>query len=177
MPRSADDDAAAILDRNSGPTGSPLDLHPQLRAYIHTFLKTFLLEGRIDPRLRELVILRIAWRCEQPYEWAQHYRRARSTGVTDEDILSMRADDIGLVADESLRLLAGAADEVVDLGRISPPTYQACAGYFDDAAVLHEFLHLTAGYRMMATILNTTSPSVAAAGLPLWPPDGHGPGQ
>jgi hypothetical protein len=89
----------------------------------------------------------------------------------------MRADNIGLVADESLRLLAGAADEVVDLGRISPPTYQACAGYFDDAAVLHEFLHLTAGYRMMATILNTTSPSVAAAGLPLWPPDGHGPGQ
>jgi alkylhydroperoxidase family enzyme len=167
--------AARIVDRSSGPTGSPLDSHPQLRTYIETFLRTFLFEGRVDPRLRELVILRVAWRCGQPYEWAQHYRRARSAQVTDEDILSMRADDLEDVADESLRLLARAADEVVDLGRISAGTYAACARYFDDAAVLHEFLHLVAGYRMMATILNTTSPSVEAAGLPLWPPDGNGP--
>jgi alkylhydroperoxidase family enzyme len=172
---SASEDAAAIIDRNGDPTGSPLDSHPQLRTYIETFLRTFILEGRVDPRLRELVILRIAWRCGQPYEWAQHYRRARSGQVTDEDILSMRADDLELVADESLRLLARAADEVVDLGRISAETYRSCAKYFDDAAVLHEFLHLVAGYRMMATVLSTTSPSVVAAGLPLWPPDGNGP--
>jgi len=174
-PSRASDDAARIVDRNSGPTGSPLDGHPQLRAYVETFLTTFILEGRIDPRLRELVILRIAWRCAQPYEWAQHYRRARSGQVTDADILSMRSDDLGVVADEPLRLLAGAADEVVDLGRISAGTYRACGDYFDDPAVLHEFLHLVAGYRMMATVLNTTAPSIEAAGLPLWPPDGNGP--
>jgi alkylhydroperoxidase family enzyme len=172
---SASEDAARIVDRNSGPTASPLDAHPQLRLYVETFLKTFILEGRVDPRLRELVILRIAWRCGQPYEWAQHYRRARSFQVTDDDIVSMRADDLEVVADESLRLLARAADEVVDLGRISAETYRSCGSYFDDPAVLHEFLHLVAGYRMMATVLNTTLPSIEAAGLPLWPPDGNGP--
>ena len=171
----ASEDAARIVDRNSGPTGSPLDAHPQLRAYVETFLKTFILEGRIDARLRELVILRIAWRCAQPYEWAQHYRRARSEQVSDADILAIRSDDLGVVADESLRLLAGAADEVVDLGRITAGTYRACGDHFDDPAMLHEFLHLVAGYRMMATVLNTTAPSIEAAGLPLWPPDGNGP--
>jgi len=174
-PLPASEDAARILDRNSGPTGSPLDAHPQLRTYVETFLKTFILEGKIDPRLRELVILRIAWRCAQPFEWAQHYRRARSAYITDADILLMRSDDLRVVADEALRLLAGAADEVVDLGRISAGTYRACGDYFDDPAVLHEFLHLVAGYRMMATVLNTTAPSIEAAGLPLWPPDGNGP--
>jgi len=171
----ASEDAARIIDRNSGPRGSPLDGHPPLRAYVETFLRTFILEGRIDARLRELVILRIAWRCAQPYEWAQHYRRARSDQVTDADILSMRAEDLAVVGEESLRLLARAADEVVDLGRILPGTYRACGDHFDDPAVLHEFLHLVAGYRMMATVLNTTAPSVEDAGLPLWPPDGNGP--
>lgn len=175
VPSRANDDAARIVNRNRGATGSPLDAHPQLRVYVETFLKTFILEGRIDARLRELVILRIAWRCAQPYEWAQHYRRARSEQVTDADILSMRAEDLAVVADESLRLLAGAADEVVDLGRITAGTYLACGDHFDDPAVLHEFLHLVAGYRMMATVLNTTAPSIEAAGLPLWPPDGNGP--
>jgi hypothetical protein len=87
----------------------------------------------------------------------------------------MRSDDLGVVADESLRLLAGAADEVVDLGRITAGTYRACGDHFDDQAMLHEFLHLVAGYRMMATVLNTTTPSIEAAGLPPWPPDGNGP--
>jgi alkylhydroperoxidase family enzyme len=172
---SAGEDAANIVDRNVGGKGSPLDAHPRLRSFVEMFLETFILQGRVDPRLRELVILRIAWRCEQPYEWAQHYRRARSLEVSDDDIRSMQSAALDAVSDPPLQLLARAADEVVDIGRISNATYRACAEHFDDGAVLYEFLYLVAGYRMMATILNTTTPSVEKAGLPLWPPDGRGP--
>src|SRR5688572_29438810 len=35
-----------------------------------------LLNGRLDFRLQELVILRIAWRTGCSYQWSQHYRRA-----------------------------------------------------------------------------------------------------
>jgi len=34
---------------------------------------------------------------------------------------------------------------------------------------------LVIAYRMQATILNTTRPSLVAAKLPWWPPDGVGP--
>jgi 4-carboxymuconolactone decarboxylase len=168
-----DEEASRIIDRNA--TASPLDAHPQLRRYIECFLETFILSGRIDPRLRELTILRIAWRCGQPYEWAQHYRRALQEGVSDDDVLAVRTADPARDLAHPVRLVVTAADEVVDLGYITPETYAGCDAHFADPALLHEFLHLVAGYRMMATVLNTTRPSVADAGLPLWPPDGVGP--
>jgi len=135
-----DDEAARIVNHNRSTT-SVLDSHPQLRRYVECFLDTFLLNGRVDPRLRELTILRVAWRCGQPYEWAQHYRRARHLGLSDDEILAVRTGaPAGL--DGPIRVLAQAVDDVVDLGWMSPVTFDACGRVFDDPAVLHEFLHL-----------------------------------
>jgi alkylhydroperoxidase family enzyme len=171
-----DSEAQRILERNRNQAStSALDSHPQLRAYIQSFLETFLVRGLVDPRLRELAILRIAWRCHQPYEWAQHYKRGRTVGVTDDDALAVRTSAPETALDDPERLIVRAADEVVDLGYLTPETFGACGEFFDDPAVLHEFLHLVAGYRMMATVLNTTRPSITEAGLPEWPPDGVAP--
>jgi 4-carboxymuconolactone decarboxylase len=170
-----DDEASRILDRHKGSTaGSPLADHPQLRHFLEVWLDTFILHGRVDPRLRQLTILRVAWRCNQPFEWANHYRRAIREGVTDQDVLSIRTPDPARLGGP-VGVVVRAADEVVDLGLVSPSTYASCAEVFPDPAVLHEWLHLAAGYRMMATILNTTNPSVEEAGLPWWPPDGVAP--
>jgi 4-carboxymuconolactone decarboxylase len=175
---SDDSEAQRILDRNRNQAStSALDSHPQLRAYVQCFLETFLVHGRVDPRLREFAILRIAWRCNQPYEWAQHYKRGLTVGVTDADALGVRTAAPDRTLDEPERLVVRAADEVIDLGYLTPETYRACGDFFDDPGVLHEFVHLVAGYRMMATILNTTRPSIADAGLPEWPPDGVGPSE
>jgi hypothetical protein len=175
-PRPPPDEAARILDRHSGSTaGSPLAGNPQLRKFLECWLDTFILHGRVDPRLRQLTILRVAWRCDQPFEWANHYRRARMEGVTDEDVLAIRTPDPSRDLAGPVLVVVRAADEVVDLGLVTPQTYAACGEVFDDPAVLHEWLHLAAGYRMMATILNTTKPSVQDAGLPWWPPDGTAP--
>ena len=174
----SDSESEQILDRNRNQTStSALDSHPQLHAYVQCFLETFLIHGRVDPRLRELAILRIAWRCNQPYEWAQHYKRGITVGVTDADALAIRTSDPDRTLDDPEWLVVRAADDVIDLGYLTPETYAACGTLFDDAAVLHEFVHLVAGYRMMATILNTTRPSIADAGLPEWPPDGVGPSE
>src|ERR1700730_16003434 len=101
-----DSEARRILDRNRSPAStSALDSHPQLRAYIQCFLETFLVHGRVDPRLRELAILRIAWRCHQPYEWAQHFKRGRTVGVTDDDALAVRAPTPNTTLDDPERLI------------------------------------------------------------------------
>ncbi len=154
----------------------PLATHPALARYVQCFLDTFLVEGRIDPRLRELTILRVAWRCGQPFEWASHVRVARRVGVSDDDILAVRGGPEAARFGFAEKVLMTAADEVVDQGRITEATSAECLVAFGGAEDLAlELLHLVAGYRMMAIILSTSQPSLVAAGLTLWPPDGVGP--
>ena len=172
-----DESARSRIDRvlEESEHRSALDSHPQLRRYVECFLETFLWSGRLDPRLRELTILRLAWRCAQPFEWTNHYRLAREAGVSDEEVLAVRTARAAETLGDPVRLVVRAADEVVDVGYLTPATYEACDSFFADPALLHEFVHLVAGYRMMATVLNTTRPSVRTAGLAVWPPDGIGP--
>jgi hypothetical protein len=172
---SDDREAARIIDRRAGETPSPLDANPQLRTFIECWLDTFILNGTVDVRLRQLTILRLAWRSNQPFEWANHYKLAVRKGVTDDEIRAVQRDDPEMGLDGEARIVVRAADEVIDVGYLTPETYAACREVFEDPGVLHEFVHVAAGYRMQATILNTTRPSVVAAGLPWWPPDGVGP--
>jgi 4-carboxymuconolactone decarboxylase len=167
------DDSAALLARN--PVAVALEDSPALKAYVQCFLDTFVVHGRLDPVLRQLTILRIAWRCGQAYEWARHYARAVDVGVSDADVLSVRSDDPSHIASCPVRMAAVAADEVVDLGYMRPETFARCAAHFANPGLTQEFLYLVAGYRMMTTVLNTNRPSLSSAGLPLWPPDGVGP--
>jgi len=170
-----DREAARIIDRRAGETPSPLDRNPQLRAFIECWLETFILQGTVDVRLRQLTILRLAWRSNQPFEWANHYKLAVRSGVTDDEVRAVQRHDYDAALDDAARVVVRAADEVIDVGYLTPETYAACGEIFDDPGVLHEFVHVAAGYRMQATILNTTRPSVVAAKLPWWPPDGVGP--
>ena len=148
---------------------------PHLRAYVECFLKTFTVEGRLDPRLRQLSILRIAWRTAQPYEWANHYRLAKTVGVADEDIASVRQPSGQRRLDEAAAFTLDAVDELIDSGRLSVTTFDRAATVFGHADVAEEFVHLVGGYLGMSALLNTKNPSLELAGLPFWPPHGMAP--
>jgi alkylhydroperoxidase family enzyme len=150
----------------------PLDGNPQLRTFFACWLETFIVKAKVDPALRERAILRVMWRCNQPYEWANHYRLARSIGLTDDDILAVRTTVPAIDLTAAQALVVRAADEVVDLGRLTAGTYAACRELFSSASVLLEFLYLVAGYRMFATVSASTGRKYDG---PLWPPDGVGP--
>ncbi|MFF0085841.1 carboxymuconolactone decarboxylase family protein [Streptomyces canus] len=45
----------------------------------------------LPPRLRELAVLRVAWRRRCRYEWAQRVPTARRKGVTGKEIAEVRA--------------------------------------------------------------------------------------
>ena len=46
--------------------------------------------NRFDTRLRELMIMRIAWVTGSAYEWTQHWRVATTAGLSPEVILAVR---------------------------------------------------------------------------------------
>src|SRR5438477_3796210 len=48
--------------------------------------RQFLVRGKLDPKLRELAILRAGFLCRSEYELAQHIDFARRVGLTDAQI-------------------------------------------------------------------------------------------
>ena len=148
--------------------------NPQLQRFLECYIDTFIFNGTLDPQLRELTILRVLWRCGAAYEWGNHYRLGRNAGLSREDIVAIRTERPERDLPDEVATVVRAADDVVDLGRITPATLTACRALFPDPGILQEFVYLVAGYRMMATVGASLAPERAPAKR-LWPPDGVGP--
>ena len=53
---------------------------------------SLLTQAKLDARLRELAILRIASLCDSRYEWYQHAIVAKQVGVSEQQITAVRLD-------------------------------------------------------------------------------------
>jgi len=127
--------------------------HPKLyapRQILSEYIRT---KSTLSPRVREMLILRIGWRCRSAYEWAAHSPAGRRAGLTDEQIrmLARPGYDGWSPADAAL---VRAADELFDDDAISDATWAALDGQFDDKQLL-DVLITTGGYRMVSMVLNT----------------------
>jgi alkylhydroperoxidase family enzyme len=69
-------------------------------------------DPNIDPRIREIAILRVARATGAAYEWAQHEQLGRSVGVTDSDIEAVRSDEPEATLDDEAALVCRVADEI-----------------------------------------------------------------
>ncbi len=148
----------AMLD----PSGSGRDIaavyrtfarHPKLyvpRQILSEYIRT---KSTLSARVREMLILRIGWRCKSAYEWAAHAPAGRRAGLTDEQIrmLARPGYDGWNAADTAI---VRAADELFDDDRISDATWKALDEQFDEKQLL-DVLITTGGYRMVSMVLNT----------------------
>lgn len=149
--------------------------HPTLARAINDLLATMLWHGRLAPRLRELVIMRIGWLTACDYEWTQHWRVACGLGVPAEDLLGVRdwSTHAGFGAAE--RAVLAATDEVVRDGVVSAQTWGACERELGaDPAVLIELVTAIGAWRMIASMLHSLEVPLED-GVLSWPPDGQPP--
>src|ERR1700677_4167726 len=124
LSRAGSDDSAS--SRSSSP----------LAPFFECWLDTFIFNGHVDPRLRELAILRLMWRCDQSFEWAHHYRLARRAGVAREEILAIRTRDPVRDLQGAVAVVVRAADDIVDQGFLAPETYASIGEFFTEPEVL-----------------------------------------
>lgn len=148
--------------------------HPGLARALNDLLATMLWHGRLDSRLRELVIMRISWLTASAYEWAQHWRVAQGLGVRTDDLLGVREwrDHTGFGAAE--RAVLAAADDIVRDGAVSAESWAACEREFNDPAVLVELVTAIGAWRMVASILHSLRVPLEDD-VASWPPDGRAP--
>lgn len=149
--------------------------HPTLARGVNDLLATMLWHGALNPRLRELVIMRIGWLTACDYEWTQHWRVASRLGVQPEDLVGVRDwrsyDPFG----STERAVLAATDDVVRDGAVSAASWAACEREFEgDATVLVELVTVIGAWRMIASILQSLGVPLEE-GVSSWPPDGRSP--
>jgi alkylhydroperoxidase family enzyme len=148
--------------------------NPVVAEAMTSLLVALLENGRLDPRLRELAIMRIGWTTNSVYEWTQHWRVATNAGMTPEDIVGVR-DWVAHAAYGPIeRAVLQATDETVLSGVISESTWENLRELFPDDAELFELVLAINHWRMYSSVLRTLAVPLEDGVAP-WPPDGVGP--
>jgi alkylhydroperoxidase family enzyme len=134
----------------------------------HRALSTEVREAaELPDRVRELLILRTAWRTQCEYEWAQHQAMAPAAGIGDHELRALTRELDASPWDEADRAVLAAADELCAFDCITESTWSALAARFDAPALV--LLTFTVGvYRSLAGFLNSAGVPLDA-GLSGWP--------
>ena len=143
-------------DADAPPMPSVLGLlarHPRVGAPWLAFNGALLDEGALDPRDRELLILRVGHRTNCRYQWTQHLDLARAAGLTPEHLAAVAEGTGSPVWNEHDHDLLRAADQLVDDHSIDEETWKRLAARFDERLLL-ELLFVVGGYVCLAMVLN-----------------------
>jgi AhpD family alkylhydroperoxidase len=133
---------------------STLMHHPALAGPFLRFNRVMLEHPVLGHRVRELLILRVAWRARCEYEWAQHVRIATNAGITAEEIDAIARPNgthewSALDAD-----LLRAADELVDHHRVDDGTWRRLAGHLSERELV-ELVFVVGTYASLAMAFNS----------------------
>ena len=145
--------------------------HPGVLRGICAMVDALLFNSTLPVRLRELMIMRIAWVTRSAYEWAQHWRIARNAGIPDEDLLAVRdwRQSTRLAAAD--RAMLAAVDDTLQDGKVSDAVWQECAQHLDKPALV-EMTTAIGFYHMFSELLQTLDAPLED-GVAVWPPDGE----
>lgn len=176
------DEAAAVAHRAGLTPG--IERMNIFRALLHAehaaeplirTLTTLITGAALDDRVRELVIMRVAWVTGSDYEWAQHWVIARRLEVPEDDLLAVRGrwqDHPGFGRAD--RAALAATDDVLATGSVGDAAWAEVCAAFPTEQERVELVASIGLWRLVSTLLVTF-------GVPLeddlssWPPDGQAP--
>jgi 4-carboxymuconolactone decarboxylase len=111
--------------------------------------------GRLEPRLRELMILRTCARCGAEYEWGVHATFfGESVGLTPAAIEATAGGDAeDRIFSPSERAVIRTADELHDTAAVSDATFAELERHFDAAQIL-ELVIAGGWYHTISYVIN-----------------------
>jgi 4-carboxymuconolactone decarboxylase len=129
---------------------APANLKPFVEWGLSVLFRT-----ELDPRDREIAILRVAHVTRSKYEWAQHATIARRVGVTDDEMaaIATKGPVTGLGADGNL--LCRVADEITRDVRLSDDALAAILMRYGKRQAMELILNVS-HFNMVSRILEST---------------------
>ena len=130
-------------------------IHPALMKAQRSLQIYLLRDSTLPPRLRELAILRIGWRCGSGYELAQHANFGLRAGLDEADLrrLTRGPDEPGWSALEAAVLRA--VDEMFDDAFVSTDTWSALEQELSPEQLI-DLLSVVGRYWTVSVVLNST---------------------
>ena len=123
--------------------------HPDLTNAYNRLIRHALYFTTISIRQRELLILRVAYKRDSLYEWAQHVYQAGVAGLTPEEIARVRVGPSAAEWAPLDRALLAAADELVADARIGEETYEALSAELDTQQLM-DVVFTVGAYEVLA---------------------------
>jgi alkylhydroperoxidase family enzyme len=138
--------------------------HPALAKAFLTFNGHFFYSSKLPARVREILILRIAWLRHSEYEFVAHIDLGRRAGLGDAEIerIQFGPDAAGWAPEDAD--LVRAVDELKADACISAKTWAALAERFDSEQLL-ELVFIVGCYETLAMAMNSVGVQLDNAGL------------
>jgi alkylhydroperoxidase family enzyme len=127
--------------------------HPKLFKRSMVLATGLLMKGALPPRVREIAILRVAWRSGSVYEWGQHVRIGLDSGLTQDEIDSLATEAADAGWSDAERLTVTVADELCQTVDLTDATWDAALETWGEQDLM-ELIFLVGNYRMLAGFLN-----------------------
>jgi alkylhydroperoxidase family enzyme len=110
--------------------------------------------SRLEPREREILILRIGWLCDSEYEWGQHVIFGRDAGLTAEEMARIKEgpDAEGWSAFDAN--LLRAVDELHNDSIIGDATWAELSKSYDQQQMM-DVVFTVGQYNMVSMALNS----------------------
>jgi len=111
-------------------------------------------DSSLEPRLREILIMRVGWNTNCEYQWGQHVRMSASAGLTAEDHVSIK-ESAGAEGWTQLEAaLIAAVDELIADTMISDATWAALSRHLSTEQLI-DTIFTVGHYNMVAMALNS----------------------
>jgi AhpD family alkylhydroperoxidase len=144
----------------AGPALSTVVRHPDLAKVFFAFNTYLMTWSTLPPRLRELVILRIARRRDCAYEWVHHKKLGAKVGLSEAEI---EAAGQGEATDELEVAVLTAVDELDENSNLSDRTWDTLCAHLDERQRM-DLIFTVGGYCAAAMAFNTFGVEAAEEG-------------
>ena len=133
---------------------STLMHHPRLIGPWLAYNGVLLNTPTLEPRQRELMILRVAFRTQSIYEWVQHVRIGNAAAITAEEVEAVaRGADAGVWSPLEADMLA-ATDQLIDRYSVDDETWARLAEHLDERQLV-ELVFVVGTYMCLAMAFNS----------------------
>ena len=122
-------------------------------------------KSEVDPRIREMAILRVGVLARSDYEYSHHIKLGREFGMSDDDIRAVVEGPGSAALGELERLVLQATDEATVDGAISPATFEAMRPHFDEGLLVEPTI-VIAFYNAVVRFLGSLAIDVEPDYLP-----------
>lgn len=154
-------DFFALLDpaatREAGTRWTSLQImanHPKLSLAWGNYNKFIMQDLDLDPKLREIAILRVGHRYNSTYEWFHHCNIGRSVGLTDAQIEAVKVGPADPVWSPLEAHVLQAVDEIIDRAETSDATWAELIEKLGPKQLM-ELLYTIGTYGVVAWVFNS----------------------